>query len=56
MAKDERTELREHLDRCRALLALMRDPGHRKTIADLIAYLETKLAGMDGRLANGQLR
>jgi hypothetical protein len=43
MDEDECTELREHFDRCRALLAIMRDPGHRKTIADLIAYLETSL-------------
>jgi hypothetical protein len=56
MDKNECTELRGHLDRCRALLALMRDPGHRKTIADLIAYLEAKLAEMDGRWPMGQLR
>jgi hypothetical protein len=56
MAEDERTELREHFDRCRALLTIIRDPGHRKTIADLIAYPETKLAEMDGRLANGVMR
>jgi hypothetical protein len=52
MAKDECTELREHLDRCRDLLIIMRDPGHRKTISDLVASLETKLAEMDGRLAH----
>jgi hypothetical protein len=43
---DERAELLDHLDGCRDLLAIMRDPEARKTIADLIAYLGTKLAEM----------
>ena len=51
MAKDERTELLDHLGRCRDLLTIMRDLTHRKTIADLIAYLEAKLAGIDERSA-----
>jgi hypothetical protein len=48
--KHERSELVDHLNRCRDLLRIMRDPTHRQTIADLIAYLESKLAAMDGRL------
>jgi hypothetical protein len=50
MAKDERTELLDHINRCR-LLALMPDPTHRQTIPDLIVYLESKMAAMDERLA-----
>jgi hypothetical protein len=42
---------RRHLNRCLALLDLMKDPLARKTIADLIAYLESKLAAMDERQA-----
>jgi hypothetical protein len=45
---DERAELLDHLDRCRDLLAIMRDPEARKTIADLIAYLGNQARG-DGR-------
>jgi hypothetical protein len=45
MTTGERTELVDHLNRCRDLLSLMKDPVHRKTIADLITYLESKLAG-----------
>jgi hypothetical protein len=48
MAQDERAELAAHLDRCRDLLRMIKDPAPRKTIADLIAYLESKLATMDG--------
>ena len=51
MAKDERTELLDHINRCRDLLALMPDPTHRQTIPDLIVYLESKMAAMDERLA-----
>lgn len=50
---DERTELIDHLNRCRSLLGLMKDPAHRRTIADLIIYLESKLKAMDGRMAPG---
>jgi hypothetical protein len=49
MPIDERQELLDHLNRCRDLLQIMRDPVHRRTIEDLIAYLESKLADMDGR-------
>jgi hypothetical protein len=48
-AEDERAELIAHLNRCRDLLTIMRDPAHRKTIADLVAYLESKLAAMTAR-------
>jgi hypothetical protein len=51
MATDDRTELLDHLNRCRDLLAIMRDPTHRQTIADQIVFLESKLVAMDGRLA-----
>jgi hypothetical protein len=47
MTIGERTELVDHLNRCRDLLSLMKDPVHRKTIADLITYLESKLAAME---------
>jgi hypothetical protein len=47
MTTDERTELVDHLNRCRDLLALMKDPVHRKKIADLITYLESKLVAME---------
>ena len=47
MAKDERTELLDYLNRCRDLLTIMQDQTHRKSISDLIVYLESKLAGMD---------
>jgi hypothetical protein len=49
MAGDERTELVDHLNRCRDLLTIMRDRVHRQTIIDLITFLESKLAKMDGR-------
>ncbi len=46
MAENERTELLNPLNRCRDLLMMMRDPAAKKTITDLVAYLETKLAAM----------
>jgi hypothetical protein len=46
MAENERTDLLDHLNRCRDLLTMMREPVARQTIIDLIAYLETKLAAM----------
>lgn len=46
MAKDERTELVDHLNRCRELLAVTSDPIHRRTVTKLIAYLEEKLAAV----------
>jgi hypothetical protein len=49
MARDERAALIDHLNRCRDLLTLMKDPAHRKTVADLIAYLEAKLVAMERR-------
>jgi hypothetical protein len=55
MAKDERTELVDHLNRCRDLLGLLKDPAHRRTISDLIAYLESKLAAMEARNPPGPL-
>jgi hypothetical protein len=51
MAKEEHVDLLDRLNRCRDLLAIMRNPTHPQTIADLIGYLESKLAAMDGRLA-----
>ena len=47
MPQDERAELVAHLNRCRDLLQLLKDPVHRRTIGDLVAYLESKLAAMD---------
>jgi hypothetical protein len=47
MARDERPELIDHLDRCRDLLTLMKDPVHRKAVADLTEYLEAKLVAME---------
>jgi hypothetical protein len=49
VAKDERAELLDHLNRCRELLDVMRDPAARATIRDLIVFLELKLVAMDGR-------
>jgi hypothetical protein len=51
MPKDERTELVDHLNRCRDLLTIMRDPTHRVTIIDLITFLESKLADADSGIA-----
>lgn len=51
MVRDERVELINHLNRCRDLLTLMRDPVHKKTVADLIEYLEAKLVAMERRCA-----
>ncbi len=56
MAKDERTELLDHFNRCRSLLSIMRDAAHRQTITDLIAYLESKLAAMDVKVAHQEER
>jgi hypothetical protein len=49
--KDERTELVDHLSRCRDLLTIMRDPAHRVAIIDLITFLESKLADADSGIA-----
>jgi hypothetical protein len=49
VAKDERAELVDHINRGRELLTHLKDPAHRRTVLALIAYLETKLAAMDGR-------
>ena len=49
-AKNNRDELTEHLDRCRNLLGLLKDPSARKSVTDLIAYLERTLAAMDGSI------
>jgi hypothetical protein len=49
MTRDERAELIDHLNRCRDLLTLMKDREHRKTVADLIEYLEAKLVAMERR-------
>ena len=49
MSPEERFALIDQLSRCQVLLGMLRDPGGpaRKTIADLITFLETKLAAMD---------
>jgi hypothetical protein len=49
---EERFELIDKLVRCRDLLAMLRDPDARKTVEDLITYLEAKLRAMDTRLAD----
>jgi hypothetical protein len=49
MAEGGSMELVEHLNRCRDLLTIMRDPVHRKTIIGLITFLESRLAEMDRR-------
>jgi hypothetical protein len=49
MAPSERDDLVAHLSRCRDLLQIMRDSMHRRTIADLVTYLESKLTKMDER-------
>ena len=49
MAQDEHAELLPHLNCCRDLLRIMRDPMHRRTNESLAAYLESKLAEMEGR-------
>jgi hypothetical protein len=48
-AKDERAGLIDHLNRCRNMLGLASDRINRQTLADLVAYLEKKLAALDGR-------
>jgi hypothetical protein len=45
----ERFELIDNLVRCRNFL---RDPDARKTVEDLMIYLEAKLRAMDTRLAD----
>jgi hypothetical protein len=47
-AKNDRDELIKHLSHCRDLLDLLKDPVARKSVTDLIAYLERTLAAMDG--------
>ncbi len=47
MTRNERAELLEHLNRCRDLLDMMKAPAARRTIIELITYLESKLADMD---------
>jgi hypothetical protein len=44
MANDERGELRDLTSRSRKFLSETRDPTHRRTISDLLAFLESKLA------------
>ena len=46
--ENDHAELIEHLDHCRDLLDLLKDPSARKPVTDLIAYLERTLAAMDG--------
>jgi hypothetical protein len=53
MSQDaERFELIDNLVRCRDLLGMLRDPSARKTIEDLIVYLEDKLRAMDTRVTD----
>jgi hypothetical protein len=52
MSQDaERLELIDHIARCRDLLEILREPGARNMVEDLIVYLEAKLRAMDTRLA-----
>ena len=44
MANNEREKLRDLTSRSRDLLSETRDPTHRRTISDLLAFLESKLA------------
>jgi hypothetical protein len=50
MPTNEREALIDQLNRCRDLLHLTNDSVHRRTIIDLVAYLEAKLAEMDAGL------
>jgi len=50
MHLNERRELVARMNRVRDLCRVTRDPVHRKTLADLIAYLEGKLTSMDGQV------
>ena len=46
---DDRGELITHIERLRALLRQPRDPVEKAVLADLVRYLEGKLAQMVGR-------
>jgi hypothetical protein len=46
MADNERAKLLDLVNRCRELLSATRDPAHRRTISDLLSFLESKLAEM----------
>ena len=43
----ERFELIDQIARCRDFLAVLRDPEARKTVEDLMIYLEAKLRATD---------
>jgi hypothetical protein len=46
MSQDaERLELFDHIARCRDLLAILREPGARNTIEDLIVYFGGQAQG-----------
>jgi hypothetical protein len=47
---DEPPKLRDLVDGCRELLLATRDPVHRRTISDVLSFLESKLTEM-GRAA-----
>jgi hypothetical protein len=47
--RSKRTGLTDHLNRCRDMLRSTRDAMNRQMLADFAAYLETKLAALDGR-------
>jgi hypothetical protein len=47
MSNEHRIELVEHIGRSRSVVAMLRDPDSRKTVEDLVAYLETTLQDMD---------
>jgi hypothetical protein len=44
MVNDERETLRDLTSRSRELLSETRDQTHRRTISDLLAFLQSKLA------------
>ena len=48
----ERLELLDHITRCRDLLAILHEPGARKTIEDIIVHLAVELKAIDARLAD----
>jgi sarcosine oxidase delta subunit len=50
----EREELVNHINRCRELLAVTRDTHHRKTLIDLLAYLEAKIGAVGRRGGDAQ--
>jgi hypothetical protein len=43
---DESAKLRDLVDRCRELLSATRDPVYRRTISDVLSFLESSLAEM----------